>query len=85
MLDAPKDAGHIAGLLSGKVTELPKNSEILLEKWHEMKGAIQSGLDAADAREKAEREAMIAKRLAFEETRQNALDAINKKLANGPL
>jgi len=42
-LPAPKDAGVIAGLLTGKVTEMPNNAQHLKSKWRELSQAMKDG------------------------------------------
>jgi hypothetical protein len=63
-LPAPADSGLIAGLLTGKVTELPANNENLKKHWNGLGQALK---------------AVIA-RMAEEEKRQAQLDAVEIKL-----
>ena len=42
-LPAPQDAGVIAGLLTGKVTDLPNNAQHLKSKWKELGQAMRDG------------------------------------------
>lgn len=79
-LPAPMDAGPIAGLLTGKVTELPNNDANLKAKWGELKQAMADG-----QRKLAEKEHQCAlereqKRLDFEARRQETLARVAQKL-----
>lgn len=42
-LPAPQDAGVIAGLLTGKVTEMPGNDQNLRSRWRELGQAMKDG------------------------------------------
>lgn len=79
-LPAPMDAGPIAGLLTGKVTDLPNNDANLKAKWGELKQAMANG-----QRKLAEKERQLIldreqKRLEFEAHRQEMLDRVDQKL-----
>jgi hypothetical protein len=43
LIPAPQDAGVIAGLLTGKVTDLPDNAQHLKSKWRELNQAMRDG------------------------------------------
>jgi hypothetical protein len=77
----PQDAGAIAGLLTGKVSELPNNQEHLKNRWHGLRQALADGLAKAEAEHQAEREAAAQRRLAFEEKRQAAIAVLNAEMA----
>ena len=42
-LPAPQDAGVIAGLLTGKVTEMPGNDQNLRSRWKDLSQAMKDG------------------------------------------
>lgn len=79
-LPAPMDGGPIAGLLTGKIVELPNNAQHLKERW----GSLKQSLTDADQRlrdkKQAEMQAALDKRLAFEAKRQDALDKVTQML-----
>lgn len=79
-LPAPMDGGPIAGLLTGKVVDLPNNAEHLRERWNGLKQA----LSAAEKRMREEKQRAIqesaAKRIEFEEKRQAAADLVKRKI-----
>jgi hypothetical protein len=79
-LPAPMDAGPIAGLLTGKVLELPNNAEHLRERWSGLKQALDdANKRVSEERQRAIREA-AEKRIEFEERRQAAVDLVKKKI-----
>jgi hypothetical protein len=78
-LPAPMDAGPIAGLLTGKVLELPNNAEHLRERWSGLKQALDdANKRVSEERQRAIREA-AEKRIEFEERRQAAVDLVKRK------
>lgn len=68
-LEAPKAAGAIAGLLTGKVSELPTNSQVLKSRWKELKTALNDGVMRAEEQKRLQLEDDIKKRLDFEQRR----------------
>lgn len=76
-LPAPMDGGPIGKLIAGKVTEMPANNENLRKHWHELGRALRDGQARLEERERLIRE---QRRLAFEAKRQEALDAVQKKM-----
>lgn len=79
-LPAPADSGLIAGLLTGKVTELPANNENLKKHWHGLGEALKAGLAKRDAAEKQRVIDAEQKRFEFEQKRQAQIDAVEAKL-----
>lgn len=76
-LPPPMDGGPIGKLLTGKVTHMPTNNATLAERWHELGQAIKDGMRRLEEEEFRKRE---QKRLNFEEKRQAALAAVQRKL-----
>jgi len=79
-LPAPMDAGPIAGLLTGKVTELPNNDANLKAKWGELKQAMADGQRKLAEKERQHALEREQKRLDFEQHRQEMLDRVAQKL-----
>jgi hypothetical protein len=79
-LPAPMDAGPIAGLLTGKVTELPNNDANLKAKWGELKQAMADGQKRIAEKERQRVIEAEQERLAFEKHRQEILDRVAEKL-----
>jgi len=79
-LPAPMDVGPIAGLLTGKVTELPNNDANLKAKWGELKQAMADGQRKLAEKERQKLLEREQKRLAFEQNRQEMLSRVAKKL-----
>ncbi|MDP1774238.1 MAG: hypothetical protein Q8L15_18375 [Methylobacter sp.] len=78
-LPAPVESGLIAGLISGKVTELPANNENLRARWGELGQALADGLRK---RAEQDRQRVIEaeeKRFAFEQKKQDMLDRVGAK------
>lgn len=81
LLDAPgQDAGPIAGLLTGKVTELKTNDENLKKRWGGLRQALDDGIAKAEAQKQLEREMRHAERMAFESHREEQLNEINLRI-----
>lgn len=74
---APKDAGLIAGLLTGKVSELPKNAEHLKARWGQLNNALQDGVRKMEEQKRQEALRREQERLEFEERKAEQV----KKLA----
>lgn len=74
-LPVPRDGGPIAGLLTGKVAEMPNN--IPLERWSVLKQALLDGQKRLEEQERQDRE---QKRLDFEAKRKQVLDAVEERL-----
>lgn len=79
-LPAPEESGLIAGLISGKVTELPTNNENLRRRWGELSGALQAGQARMAEEEKQRVIDAENRRFEFEQKRQAQLDAVEMKL-----
>lgn len=78
-----RDPGPIAGLLTGKVTELPKNSEHLRKRWHELKQAIRDGSSRLEQVEQEKVQAKIEKQEELERKKQEAVEYCNLDKASG--
>lgn len=72
-----RDAGAIAGLLTGNVVEMPKNNEVLKSRWHELSAALNEGRRKAEESKQREAIERQEKRIEFEKMREAALDAIH--------
>lgn len=79
-LPPPADSGVIAGLLTGKVTELPNNDANLKAKWGELKQAMADGQRKLAEKEHQRVLDAEQERLAFEKRRQEMLDRVADKL-----
>lgn len=79
-LPAPVDAGPIAGLLTGKVTELPNNDANLKARWGELKQAMADGQKSLAEKERQRVIEAEQERLAFEQHRQEMLKRVDAKL-----
>jgi len=79
-LPAPMDAGPIAGLLMGKVSELPNNDANLKAKWGELKQAMADGQRKLAEKERQRVLDAEQERLAFERHRQEMLKRVDAKL-----
>lgn len=79
-LPAPTDAGPIAGLLTGKVVELPSNAQHLKARWGGIKQAVADAQKRVDERERQKAEARAEERRQFERRRQEALARIEEKM-----
>lgn len=78
----PMDAGPIAGLLAGKITEFSGDNENLKARWSEIKQAIDDGqrkMDEKDRQQVIERE---ERRFEFERKCQEMLFRVDEKLKN---
>lgn len=75
-LPAPVDCGPIAGLLSGKVTELPANHENLRARWGELSQALLDGQKKMAEKERQRVADAEKKRFDFEQRKQKMLSKI---------
>lgn len=76
LLEAPKDAGPIAGLLTGKVTELPNNAAHLKNRWSELKTAINDGAKRMEMMKAIEIENVKQQKALFEQRKAKQLEKI---------
>lgn len=81
-LPTPMDGGPIGKLITGKVTEIPKNNEVLRGKWKELGQALKDGQLRLEENEIAARE---QKRMEFEQRRADALKAVEEKMQGASL
>lgn len=79
-LPAPTDAGLIAGLISGKVTDLPTNDENLKRRWGELGTALKAGQMRLREKEKQRGIDAENKRSEFEQLRQAQLSKVSEKM-----
>lgn len=75
-LPSPMDAGPIAGLISGKVTELPANNENLKARWGELSQALLDGQKKMAEKDRQRVADNEQKRLEFENKKQAMLDRV---------
>jgi hypothetical protein len=79
-LPEPMDGGPIAGLLTGKISELPNNAKHLKERWAGLKQAIKESDRKLREEEQRRKQEVIDKQLEFEERRRQVLDLIKEKM-----
>jgi hypothetical protein len=77
LLPEPMDGGPIAGLLSGKVTELPANNENLKRRWAEIGKAITDGQKKLAEKERQRIADAERERLVFEQRKQAMLSRVD--------
>jgi hypothetical protein len=79
-LPAPREGGLIAGLLTGKVVDMPKNNAELRGRWESLKQAMLDGQARLEERERQERE---QQRLRREQRRAEVLARVAEKIVEG--
>ena len=80
LLPGPADGGLIAGLLTGKVSELPANDKALKERWGEIKKAIAGGTERAEAKRALQRETELQKQTEIETRREKMVAEADKRI-----
>lgn len=81
LIPAPQDAGVIAGLLTGNVTELPNNAQHLKSKWHEINQAMKDGQKRLDDKKRQDILDPEAIRVEREMTNKAVLEQATQLLA----
>ena len=74
LIPAPQDAGVIAGLLTGKVTNLPDNAQHLKSKWRELNQAMRDGQKRLDDKRRQDILNREAKRAEIEMINQSVIE-----------
>jgi hypothetical protein len=74
LIPAPQDAGVIAGLLTGKVTDLPDNAQHLKSKWRELNQAMRDGQKRLDDKRRQDILNREAKRAEIEMINQSVIE-----------
>lgn len=82
-LSAPQDAGIIAGLITGKIQEVPADNEQLSEKWRGLKAAMLAGEKALAAKKRKELLDRENRRLELEHSRQVTINNLNALVVGG--
>ncbi len=81
-LPAPKDAGVIAGLLTGKVTEMPNNAQHLKSKWRELSQAMKDGQKMLEDKKRQDILDREAKRIELAKYNHQLLEKASLMLEN---
>ncbi len=81
LLPGPMDGGLIAGLITGKVSELPDNNDNLKKRWKGLSLALAAGQAKMAEKDRLRKEEETRKRLEFEARRQQAIEyaGLNQK------
>lgn len=79
MLPSPSNSGVIAGFVSGKLTEPPKNDANWKERWSEFSAVLKASKKIADEKEAREIEARNNRRFEFEANRQAQLKKVAER------
>jgi hypothetical protein len=80
LLPASTDSGLIAGLITGKITELPANNENLKKHWRGLAEALKTGEKRLEERRRQRAESAGEKQLKFEAQKIEIMARIDAKL-----
>lgn len=75
-----RDAGPIAGLLTGKIENPPTDNLELKKRWQVLKGAINAGIEYAENQKSLAKEDEKVKRQDFERNREEQLAQVKIRL-----